>query len=115
MALMEVALQLVKYAWNEHFNGGMWDYWFSLPKGYEVATFKDKRLDAASKLLKYLLAKDFDKRMLNFMNEMYAYINLVQGDVTIAKEFYIKSVANPADTYEISYLRAKEMLARIER
>jgi Acyl-coenzyme A:6-aminopenicillanic acid acyl-transferase len=114
-ALLEVALQLIKYAWNEHANGGMWDYWFSLPNGYEVTTFTDKRLDAAARLLQYLLDKKFDNKLLNFLNEMYGYVNLVQGNLPVAKEFYAKAVAKRDETYEVSYLRAKEMLGRMER
>jgi hypothetical protein len=114
-ALIEVALQLIKYAWNDRSNGGMWDYFFSLQKGYEVQTFTDKRLAAASDLLKYLLSLPFDKRRHNFLCEMYAYVNLVQGDSATAEEFYRKSVAVPTETYEVSYKRANEMLKRLKK
>lgn len=115
-ALLEVSLQLIKYSWNEHSKGGMWDYWFSFPKGYDVQRFKDNRLAASSTLLLYLLnQKEFDNKLRNFIYEMYAYVNLIQGDFNIAKEYYRKSLANPSETYENSYLRGKEMLNRINK
>ncbi len=113
--LLEVALQLVRYAWNNHSNGGMWDYFFSIRKGYDITAFQDKQLAAASLLLKYLIDQPFETKLHNFLYEMYAYVNLLQGDSTTAKVFYQKSVAVPAETYEVSYLRANEMLRRIDK
>jgi hypothetical protein len=113
-ALLEVALQLIKYSWNEHTKGGMWDYWFNLPKGYEVVQFKDTRIDAAARLLKYLSDKEQpDKKLRNFMYEMYAFVNLVQGNLDISKEFYKKSIDRPSETYKVTLTRAKEMMSRI--
>jgi hypothetical protein len=113
-ALLEVALQLVKYAFNEHKNGGMWDYWFSLPQGFTVKTFQDGRLKEAARVLKYLLDKQHaNKKLQNFITEMYAYVNLVQGDKNTAKIYYQQAIADPKQTYDISYKRAKEMLDRI--
>ncbi len=113
--LSEVALQLIRYAWNDHSNGGMWDYFFSIKKGYEVSTFKNKQLVAASQLLKYLINQPFENKLHNFLYEMYAYVNLLQGDSATAKAFYQKSVATPSETYEVSYVRANEMLERINK
>lgn len=113
-ALVEVALQLIKYAWNDHSNGGMWDYFFSLQKGYEVNTLTDKQLTAATQLLKHLISQKYDNKLHNFLYEIYAYVNLLQGDRISAEEFYQKSVATPAETYKVSYVRAKEMIGRLK-
>ncbi|MDQ1095512.1 MULTISPECIES: carcinine hydrolase/isopenicillin-N N-acyltransferase family protein [Chryseobacterium] len=115
-ALLEVALQLIKYSWNEHNNGGMWDYWFSKPLGYEIKQYKDSKLDAADKLLKYLSAKDhIDPKLLSFMNEIMGFTNLTQGNNILAKELYEKAISNPEQAYSVTLVRGKEMLERINR
>lgn len=114
-ALLEVALQLVKYSWNEHNNGAMWDYWFSKPNGYDVKQYKDPRLTSAEKLLNYLSAKeDKDLKLRNFMYEISGFINFIQGNRSMAKRFYEKSIANPEEAYKVTVLRGKEMLKRLE-
>lgn len=113
-ALLEVALQLVKYSWNDHTNGGMWDYWFSFPKGYEIEQYQDPKLESAEKILKYLSEKENQElKLKNFIYEMYGYVNLVQGDHKTAKEYYNKSVSSPEEAYKVTLLRGKEMLSRI--
>lgn len=114
-ALLEVALQLIKYSWNEHTNGGMWDYWFSKPEGYNIKQYKDTRLTSADKLLKHLSAKEnTDPKLKNFMFEMSGFVNLVQGNTSTAKEFYEKSIYNPEETYKVTLSRGTEMLCRLE-
>ncbi|TZF95109.1 hypothetical protein FW781_14530 [Chryseobacterium panacisoli] len=114
-ALLEVALQLIKYSWNEHNNGSMWDYWFSKPLGYEIIKqYKDSKIDTAEKLLKYLSAKDnIDPKLQNFMYEIIGFTTLVQGNKISAKEFYEKAISNPDQTYPVTMVRGKEMLKRI--
>ncbi|MDQ0065505.1 hypothetical protein [Chryseobacterium lathyri] len=115
-ALLEVALQLIKYSWNEHNNGAMWYYWFSKPNGYDIRQYKDTRLTSAEKLLKYLSAKEEkDLKLRNFMYEISGFINFTQGNKSLAKEFYEKSIANAEETYPVTLLRGKEMLRRLPR
>ncbi|MBP2616002.1 hypothetical protein [Chryseobacterium jejuense] len=114
-ALLEVALQLIKYSWNEHNNGAMWDYWFSKPNGYDANPYKDTRLDSAEKLLKYLSTKEEkDLRLRNFMYEISGFINFTQGNTSTAKEFYEKAISKPEEAYPITLLRGKEILSRLK-
>jgi len=114
-ALLEVALQLIKYSWNEHNNGAMWDYWFSKPNGYDIQPYQDNRLTSAEKLLKYLSAKEEkDLKLRNFMYEMSGFINMTQGNKSIAKELYEKAITNPDEAYPVTLLRGKEMLSRLK-
>lgn len=114
-ALLEVALQLIKYSWNKQSNGGMWDYWFSLSSGYQIQRLNDERLESAKKLLTYLSGKEqSDKKLRNFTFEMLGYVNLLQGNKTTAKEIYEKSIENPAEAYDVTLTRAKEMISRID-
>jgi hypothetical protein len=113
-ALLEVALQLVKYSWNEHNEGAMWNYWFSKANGYDIKVYKDARLTAAEKLLKYLSDKEEkDLKLRNFMYEILGYINFTQGNTGTAKDFYKKSISNPDEAYAVTLLRSKEMLSRL--
>jgi len=113
-ALLEVALQLIKYSWNEHNNGAMWDYWFSKPNGYDIQPYQDNRLISAEKLLKYLSAKEEkDLKLRNFMYEMSGFINMTQGNKSIAKKLYEKAITNPDEAYPVTLLRGKEMLSRL--
>lgn len=113
-ALLEVALQLIKYSWNKQSNGGMWYYWFSMAPGYRMQQLHDERLEPAKKLLTYLSGKEqADQKLRNFTYEILAYVNLLQGDQPTAKGLYEKSIANPAETYGVTLTRAKEMLSRI--
>ncbi|MGC5745833.1 hypothetical protein [Chryseobacterium sp. NFX27] len=114
-ALLEVALQLIKYSWNEHNNGAMWDYWFSKPNGYDIQPYQDNRLTSAEKLLKYLSAKEEkDLKLRNFMYEMSGFINMTQGNKSIAKGLYEKAITNPDEAYPVTLLRGKEMLSRLK-
>jgi hypothetical protein len=115
LALIDVSLQLIRNSWNEHANGGMWEYWFSLPGGYLITQYKDKRLDAAAEILSYIMKQGkLDSKYRYFTYEIYAFINLVQGKNQIAKEYYEKAVSNPSETFAVSFNRAKEMLNRIK-
>ncbi len=114
LAFINVSLQLLRNSWNQHDNGGMWEYWFSLPGGYSITHFKDNRLDAAAEILSLIIKQDkLDSKNRYFTYELYAYINLVQGNILIAKEYYEKAISNPSQTYAVSYNRAKEMLNKI--
>ncbi|MFL9483836.1 carcinine hydrolase/isopenicillin-N N-acyltransferase family protein [Chitinophagaceae bacterium LWZ2-11] len=114
MTMLEVGLQLVKDAYNRHAQGAMWLYWFSLPDGYTVSTFKDERLDAAKNIFECLKKQEpFDAKLKNFVTEIDAYVSLVQGKNEEAKTLYKSASANRDDTYPVSYDRAKEMLTRI--
>jgi hypothetical protein len=113
-ALLEAALQLIKYSWNEHNAGAMWNYWFSKPNGYDITPYKDTRLDSAERLLKYLSDKeDKDLKLRNFMYEISGFINVAQGKTAIAKELYEKAISNPDETYAVTLSRGKEMLNRL--
>lgn len=113
-ALLEVALQLIKYTWNQQNNGGMWDYWFSLSSGYQIQFIQDERLESAKKLLNHLSTKATDKKLQNFTLEMLAYVNLLQGNHSLAKEIYGKAIANPTETYNVTLTRTKEMMNRLK-
>jgi hypothetical protein len=79
LALIDVSLQLIRNSWNEHANGGMWEYWFSLPGGYLITQYKDKRLDAAAEILSYIMKQGkLDSKYRYFTYEIYYFINLVQ-------------------------------------
>lgn len=114
-ALLEVALQLVKYTWNQYSNGGMWDYWFSLSKGYDKMTIKDERLNSAKRMFKYLYDKNqSDIKLKNFIYEMLAYISFIQDDNATAKVIYTQLISNPpSDVYDVTLTRTKEMLLRL--
>ncbi len=112
--MLEVGLQLVKDAWNQQGNGGMWLYWFGLPGGYSVQHFTDSRLNAAQRIFTSLLQRRApDIKLKNFMIEIEAYINLVQGNTKEAKYLYEQASASQNDAYPLSYNRAKEMLREI--
>lgn len=114
MAVLEVSLQLVKNAWNQHQHGLMWEYWFSLPDGYQVPHWQDNRLTQADILLKALMSDaKLDTKMHNFLAEIYAYTQLVLNNREEARTFYQQASADPSQTYPVSYQRAKTMLARI--
>lgn len=114
-AMINVSLQLIRDSWNQHASGGMWEYWFSLPGGYSITHYKDKRLIAAEEILSSLMKQETpDSKNLYFTYEMYAYINLIQGNITVAKEYYGKAISSPSLTYPGSYNRSKEMLNRIK-
>lgn len=113
-AVLEVSLQLVKNAWNQHQNGQMWEYWFSLPGGYQVPHWQDKRLTQAGVLMKALMSDpNLDAKGQNFMAEIYAFTQLILGNRDEAYKFYQQAVSDAAETFPVSYQRAKNMLNRI--
>jgi hypothetical protein len=114
MAVLEVSLQLVKNAWNQHQNGHMWEYWFSLPNGYQVPNWQDQRLTQAGVLMKSLMTDpNLGAKERNFLMEMYAYTQLVLGNQDEGRKFYQQAISVPNQTYPVSYQRAKNMLSRI--
>lgn len=113
-ALLEVAIQLLKETYNKHGNGGMWEYWFGLPGGYNVQTISDERVNAARKLFEYLVKQsDFDVKYGNFINELIAYTYALDGNKQLSAEFYKKASTIEANTWPITYKRSKEMLSRL--
>ena len=115
LTMLEVALQLVKDSWNQHAQGEMWEYWFNLPGGYKISNFKDQRLDAAERILELLgSSQKMNHKLKNFMLEIDAYIHLLQGNREKAKALYEASSLDVKETYQISYDRAREMLARLK-
>ena len=115
-ALLEAALQLIKYSWNEHNEGSSWDYWFSKPDGYNIKKYKDSNLTSAETLLAYLAAhENKDAKLRNFMYEISGFINLVQGKIKIGKDLYIKSISNPDEAYPVTLTRGNEIMKRLNK
>jgi hypothetical protein len=114
MAVLEVSLQLIKNTWNQHQQGQMWAYWFNLPAGYQVPRLQDQRLAQASTLLRALMTDAVtDAKLRHFLAEMYAYTQLLAGDLATARVFYHQAIAEPSQTYPVSYNRAKTMLNQL--
>ena len=114
MAVLEVSVQLVKNAWNQHQHGLMWEYWFNMPGGYEVPRWQDKRLTQADVLMKSLIAGPIlDAKLRNFLTEIYTYTQLVMGNQDEASKSYRQSISDPSQTYLESYQRAKTMLSHL--
>ncbi|MBL7706797.1 MAG: hypothetical protein JNM21_14720 [Taibaiella sp.] len=115
-ALLEVGLQLIKDSWNKYSHGGMWDYWFSIPKGYEIQIVQDLRLGAAKRLLNALIQEQpTNPKLNNFILEMLGYTNLIDGHPIIAEQYYLKAIANPELAYPVTMNRGKEMLSRMKK
>ena len=109
--LLEVGIQLIKDSYNQHANGGIWEYWFAMPGGFKIESFNDKRLKAAEEIFNCLSAeKGIDTKLKNFIFELSAYVNLVQGDQNKAKEYYTTAAASSTDAWPTSFNRAKKML-----
>lgn len=114
VVLLEVALQLVKNTFNQYNEGGMWEYWYSLPGGYKPVHTQDRRLVAADKLMEGLMQdKKIDDKTQRFIGEIYAYSQLAQGRKDLAKLYYEKAAESPDKNYKSSYIRAQKMLAVI--
>lgn len=114
VAMLEVSIQLVRNAWNQHQHGLMWDYWFSLPDGYQVPHWSDDRLTQSGMLLKALISDPrLDTKLHNFLAEIYAYTQLVASNPDEARTFYRQASADADQAYPISYQRAKTMLSRL--
>jgi hypothetical protein len=110
--LLEVAIQLIKDSYNQHANGGIWEYWFAMPNGFKIENFNDKRLTAAGEIFNYLgTEKDIDVKLKNFILELSAYVNLIQGDQQKAKEYYGIVASNTTNSWPISFNRSRKMLA----
>lgn len=114
IALLDVAIQLIRDAHNEHTNGSGWDYWFSFPKGYHIQNHNDSRLDAAELLLHKLRSIETDSKNRAFMAELLGYINIVQDKPVLARGYY-KQAADAVESYPVSNNRAVKMLAVIGR
>ncbi|MDJ1500029.1 carcinine hydrolase/isopenicillin-N N-acyltransferase family protein [Xanthocytophaga agilis] len=116
LSLLEVGIQLIKDANNQHTNGQMWEYWFSLPNGYYVKQYDDERIHSASQLLVALLNKAWnDVKYKNFILEMLAYCDMVESKPSVAIERYQKLIVDPSQTFPVTYNRSREMLSRIKR
>ncbi|WP_461139628.1 carcinine hydrolase/isopenicillin-N N-acyltransferase family protein [Spirosoma pomorum] len=114
VAVLEVSLQLVKNAWNQHQHGQMWEYWFSLPGGYQVPHWQDSRLTQAALLLRALMSDPLlDAKTHNFLAEVYAYTQLISGNPGEAIKFYQQASSDADQAYPVSYQRAKTMLSRL--
>lgn len=115
LSLLEVAIQLIRDANNQHSGGGMWAYWFSLPSGYEVPHYSDERLEASYHLLNALLKQSWKEvQYKSFLLEMIAYIELVQNKTSLAAERYQKLTVDPSQAFPVTYNRSKEILKRIK-
>lgn len=110
--LLEVGIQLIKESYNQYAHGALWEYWFEMPGGFKIESINDKRVHAAGEIFDYLKTeKGTDAKLKNFIFELSAYTNLVQGDRNKAKEYYHIAAGNSADTWPISFNRSKKMLA----
>lgn len=114
--LIDVGIQLIKNAHNQHQYGSMWEYFFSLENGYKIFHYTDVRLKAATELFNALLQEQWDDiKLKNFVVEMVAYIDLLENRKSMALEKYQKLTANSSETFPVTYNRSKEMLNRIKQ
>lgn len=110
--LLEVGIQLVKDGYNKHAQGGIWEYWFAMPGGFKIENINDERINAAAEIFDYLgTEKGIDPKLKNFIYELSAYVRLIQGNQTQAKEYYAIAAASSTDVWPISFTRSKKMLA----
>ncbi|RZJ70376.1 hypothetical protein [Flavobacterium sp.] len=113
-AILDIAIQLIRDANNEHSNGKVWAYWFGFPDGFNPKKYSDKRLDMAKTLLLELSKSESDAKTRHFEFEMIAYLNWLRDEMKNAAIFYRKAIENPADSYPVSYNRSVKMLANLE-
>lgn len=114
ITLLDVGIQLIKDANNQHQHGGMWEYFFGLQNGYNIIHYSDDRLKATTVLFNALLQEKWDDiKSKNFALEMAAYVDLLENKKSLALESYQKLAANPSETFPVTYDRSKEMLNRI--
>ncbi|MBN2635644.1 MAG: hypothetical protein JXR61_05195 [Prolixibacteraceae bacterium] len=114
ITLIDVGIQLIKDAHNQHQYGSMWEYFFSLENGYKIIHYTDVRLEAATKLFNALLQEPWnDIKLKNFVFEMVAYIDLLEGRKTIALEKYQNLAENSSETFPVTKNRSREMLNRL--
>ena len=113
-ALLDVALQLIRNAHNEHNQGKVWDYWFAFPGGFSSNQYKDDRLDLARALLETLSGSGPDPKTKNFELEMIAYLHWLNDDRTSARKFYEMAIDDPSAAYPITLLRSREMINRLK-
>jgi len=116
MTLIDVGIQLIKDANNQHTNGSVWEYWFCFQNGYNIIPYSDDRLNAASELFDALLQEKWnDIKYKNFVLEMAAYVDLLENKKSMALASYQKLAANPSETFPVTYNRSKEILNRINQ
>lgn len=114
VTLIDVGIQLIKDAHNQHRYGSMWEYFFSLENGYQIIHYTDSRLKAATELFNALLREHWnDIKLKNFVIEMAAYIDLLENRKTIALEKYQYLAKNSSETYPVTNNRSREMLNHI--
>lgn len=110
-AMLEVALQLVKDAYNKNFNGASWPYWFAFESGYKIIPFRDTRLNIAEMIFTALaLHNEFGAKYINFIKEMRAYVLVTLDDRQKAKFLYAEILAAPQDVYPITLERSRTMI-----
>ena len=117
VTLIDVGIQLIKNAHNQHQHGSMWEYFFALENGFKITHYTDTRIDAATELFNALLQEKWnDIKLKNLMLEMGAYIDLLENRDSMALEKYQKLFsANASETLPITYKRSKKMLNRIKQ
>ena len=113
--LLEVGIQLVKDAYNRHAGGGLWEYWFSLPGGFKNEYFTDQRLAGAARILAFLKEqKDTDQKTNNFIYELLAYVNMLEQNKDVARDYYRQASADGEKAWPVSYNRSQKMLAVLD-
>jgi hypothetical protein len=115
ITLIDVGIQLIKDANNQHQYGSMWEYFFALENGYKIIHYTDVRLKAATELFNALLNEQWnDVKLKNFVVEMVAYIDLLENRESLALEKYQKLTANASETFPVTFNRSMAMLNRIK-
>jgi len=114
ITLIDVGVQLIKDAHNQHQYGSMWEYLFALENGYKVIHYSDDRLIAAMGLFNALLQESWkDIKLRNFVLEMTAYIDLLENKKSLALDKYRQLATNESEVFPVTYNRSKKMLSRI--
>ena len=111
--LTDAALVLIKKSYNECSHGGSWHYWYNFPTSYDIWPSFNKDLTDATTILKRLLDQHVQHPPAFFIQEMYAYANLMQGNKEVAREYYKKSSAD-APQESGNYKRSIIMLQKYQ-
>lgn len=114
--MLDVSVQLIRDAWNQHTSGGVWPYWFAMENGDQDVQFQDARLPAAESLLARLdQVGTFDTKTKNFIREMSAITRLNQGRRQQALDLYRSLLSTPGELFPITEMRAKRMLSSLNQ
>ena len=111
--LTDAALVLIKKSYNECSYGGSWHYWYDFPTSYDIWPSFNKDLTDATTILKWLLDQHVQQPPAFFIQEIYAYVNLMQGNKVVARDYYKKSSAD-APRESGNYKRSVTMLQRYQ-